>query len=250
MKISAANRIYPETERQDTDLWTDSEGKEVRNQIANAKNRLKELSADKGLNEEEREKKQKELRQKITELNNQLRQRQAELQRQQQEQKTSAAVPEEDSSNPQTAGDSEEALLAAGIPHTGARAILAAGSAVGHAKSQGSLAASLESRVRILQGEIKQDQERGLDTRLKQEELKKLEKKAARLNGFGSSYLADASQELKQALEAKTRPGQKTPKNNPDGFVRLIKSPLSSAPKHKTDIYLGGNMFSHVDFHF
>lgn len=247
MKISATARVYPDTERQNTDLWTDSEGKEVRNQIAAAKCRLKELSADKALNEEEREKKQKELQQKITDLNNQLRQRRLELHRRQQEQRKSAAVPDEDGSHSQSSDPPEDSPKAAVLPETGARAIFAASSAVGSAKSQGSLAASLESRVRILQGEIKQDEERGLDTRFKQDELERLEKKAARLNGFGSSSLAKASANLKQALEQEIRPGQK---NNSDGFVRLIKSPLSSAPKSKTDIYLRGDMFSHVDFHF
>ena len=250
MKVSGINRLYSDVERQNTDLWQDSKGKEVRNQIAEAKNRLKELAADKGLDEEEREKEQKEIQQKIADLNKQLRQRQLELQRKQQEPKSNSSNPSEDDDDTQKTDSKPDEPQSASFPKTGSKAIIAARSAIHNAKSQGTLANTLKSQARILQGEIKQDEERGKDTRIKQEELKKLEKKATRLSRAGFGFLADASKEMRQAAKMDNRTQKKTGQKNPDGFVRPLKSPLRSAPKNKTDIYIQRNMFSSVDFHF
>ena len=251
MKISGINnKQYPDTERSNTDLWMDSEGKEVRNEIADAKNRLKELSTDKGLNEEEREKKRQEIQQKIADLNQKLRQRQMELQREQQEQKKASAVPSEDNAESAKNSFQQEEPDSVNLSQHGSRAIFAAHSAIQNATSQEALASALESQARILQGEIKQDEERGKDTRIKQEELKKLEKKATQLNRSGFGFLTDASKEIRQAAKKDNPAGKKSAQNNPDGFVRPLKSPISSAPKRKTDIYIQRNMFSSVDFHF
>ena len=251
MKISGTNqKLCPDIDRPNTDLWMDSKGKEVREQITDAKNRLKELSTDTGLNEEEREKKRKEIQQKITELNKQLRQRQIELQREQQEQKRTSAAPTEDKTLSNNTDVRKKEPPSADSTHTGTKAIIAAASAIGQAQSQGSLASSLESQLRVLQAEIKQDKERGRDTSIKQEELKKLESKVAKLNRTGISLLEDAAKEIRKAAIKDTLPEKKSGRNNSDGFVRLLKSPLSSAPKSKTDIYIKGDMFSHVDFHF
>ena len=249
MKINGIDQKYPKTERRSKDLWMDSKGKEVQSQIANTKNRLKELSADQGLNEEEKEKQRKELQQKLADLNKQLRKRQLELQQKMQEQKQTAYHPTKEKTDVLDAKSNNDKADTTGFPQTGTKAIIAANSAIHHAKSHETLAAELKSQVRILQGEIKQDQERGKDTSHKQKELQKLEDKAAKLNGAGFGLLADASKEMRQAAQKEKHPNKKIGKQ-PDGFVRPLKSPLSSKPKSKTDIYIKGDMFSNVDFHF
>lgn len=227
--------------RYQTDLWMDSKGKDVQNQISDAKNRLKELTSDTVLNEEEKERKRQQIRQELANLNKELKKRQWELQREQND---------PSSSDPKGTNAAEASLKTDNKPQTGTKATIAADSAISHAASHNKLASELESRVRILQGEIKQDEALGKDTSLKQKELEKLENKAARLNGTGFYFLADASKELKQAMEKEIRPDKKSKTGESDGFVRPLKPPFSPAPKSKTDIYIKKNMFSHVDFHF
>ncbi len=252
MKIHSLDHRYSDRERQNGDLRTDSKGKEVQMRIMDAKNRLKGLASDHVLNEEEKERKRREIQQQLEELKKELKKRQ--LQSAQQGRASAADAAEEPAQSPgREPAEAKEAASRtpdAEHTHTGARAILAAGSAVSHAGSHGRLASEMESRVRILQGEIRQDEARGQDTGYKQRELKKLETKAARLNGAGMNALADASKELKTAMERENGLGKKARGSSPDGFVRPLKSPFSAAPKAKTDIYLRRNPFSTVDFHF
>lgn len=250
MKVNGINKIYSGAERYGSDMSMDSKSKEVQNQIANARNRLKELAADKGLNEEEKEKKRQEIQQKLTELNNELKQRQMEVQREQQERKKEAFRTAEEEADRKDAKLSEEKLPDMGISQGGMKAMLSADASVRHAQTHGHMAMALEGRVRILQGEIKQDAERGKDTSQKKKELQKLESKAARMKGAKINFLTDASEELKEAFR-KERPaenGQK--KSGKDGVVRQMKSPFHMASKNKTDSYVKGNMFSNVEFHF
>ena len=53
MKINSMDNRYSGKEHQSADLRMDSKGKEVQNQILDAKKRLKELSSDNALSEEE-----------------------------------------------------------------------------------------------------------------------------------------------------------------------------------------------------
>lgn len=255
MKIASANQRYSDLKRQNTDLRMDSKGKEVQTQILDAQKKLKELSFDNVMNEEEKEKKRQQIQQQIAELNQELKKRQLELQRKQQDSASLAASPAEkqaisDPNGLEGSQSPDQKSQTAPYGQTATKAFIAAGSAVGHANSQGKLASELKSKMRILQGEIKQDEARGKDTSFKQKELEKLESKAARLSGSGFSFLADASKELRQAAKKELYPGKKNKTNPSDGFVRPLKSPLSAAPKAKSNAYIKQNLFSNVDFHF
>ena len=251
MKINSMDNRYSGKEHQSADLRMDSKGKEVQNQILDAKKRLKELSSDNALSEEEKERKRQQIQQQLTDLKKELKARQLELNRTQQEKKYAAqTMPEDNAKSPAQNQPKETNPPATENTQTGTKAIIAAKTAVNHASAHGKLAAELKSKVRILQGEIRQDEARGKDTSHKQKELKKLEDKTARLNGVGSNFLADVSKELQKAMEKESKAGGKIKKNNPDGFVRPLKSPLSAQPKAKTNIYMKRNPFSTVDFHF
>ena len=250
MRIHGINSAYTEAERTNTNVSMDSKSKEVQSQITDAKNSLKELSADKALNEEEKEKKRQELKQKLSDLNHQLRQRQMELLREQQEKRKEALNPLQEDEDAKETKRQENGLSGTGVSQGGIKAMVSADTSVLHAQKHGYIAKSFEGRVRVLQGEIRQDEERGKDTRQKEQELKKLEEKAARMKGAKVSFLTDASKELKRASEKELRKGKKIEKAGGDGVVRQVKPPFGQSSKQKTNGYLGGGMFSNVDFHF
>lgn len=245
MKIGSINRINMEAERSGSGQMIDSESKEFQNQIASAQNKLKDLAADHKLNDEEKEKKRKEIQQKITELNNQLKQHQTERRREQQEMKDKRNSLEEESVRAE-----EDETDAMGFSDVGMKAILAASSSINHAKAQGNMAMATESKARVLQTEISQDVRYGKDTAQKQKELKKLEQTAVKIKGAKMSYLSKASREMRMAAEKERNAEKKSDKGKSDYSVNPALVPWHSDTKKKTDIYLWGQMFSNVDFHF
>lgn len=244
MKISSVNRINQEAERANAFQPSDSESKEVQNQISSAQKKLKELASDHQLNEEEKAKKRKEIQQQIAELNKQLKQHQMELRREKEKEKASN-VPEEEEEK----RSFEEEAGAKGAAQNGIKAIISANSAISHAKAQGNLALSMEGRVRVLQSEISQDERYGKDTGQKQRELKKLEQKAVKVKGAKMSYLSKAAREMRESAAQERQTDKKSGSKRENISVNPA-SPLRSPAKSRTDIYIKGNMFSNVDFHF
>lgn len=243
MKISNVNRINQEAEKTNAFQASDSESKDVMNQISSAQKKLKELASDHQLNEEEKAKKRKEIQQQIAELNKQLKQHQMELRRQQEKEKA-ANVSEEEEEKQKL---QEETEVKADL--SGTKAIISANSAISQAKAQGNLALSMEGRVRVLQSEISQDERYGKNTDQKQKELKKLEQKAIKVKGAKMSYLSKASREMRESAARDQKADMKSGTKKESAFVNPA-SPMRSAGKSRTDIYIRGNMFSHVDFHF
>lgn len=246
MKIYDMNRHHAEAGRANANWQMDSKSKEFQNQIANAQNRLKDLSVDKELGEDEKSKKRQEIQQQITDLNNQLRQHQLQMQREMREQKAD----KEDSDEEQTNGIKDETEQNPVHAQTAMKGILSANSALKLAQTQGSMSLEMESRVRILQSEIKQDARYGKDTEQKKSELEKLEKKAVKVKGAKMSYLANASKEMKRAAELQKETDRSFKKKKQIESVNPAAISGSSSVQRKTNIYIQGNMFSHVDFHF
>lgn len=246
MKIYDMNRHHAEAGRANANWQTDSKSKEFQNQIANAQNRLKDLSVDKELGEDEKSKKRQELQQQITDLNNQLRQHQLQMQREMREKKADTEVSDEE----KTDGIKEEKEQKPVHVQTARDAILSANSAIQLAQTQGSMSLEMENRVRVLQTEIKQDARYGKDTEQKKKELEKLEKKAVKVKGAKMSYLANASKEMKRAAELQKETDRNFKKKKQTESVNPAAASGNFSVKRKTDIYIQGNMFSHVDFHF
>ena len=246
MKIYDMNRHHAEVGRANADWQTDSKSKEFQNQIANAQNRLKDLTVDKELGEDEKSKKRQEIQQQITDLNNQLRQHQLQMQREMREQKADTKDSEEEQAN----GIRDEIEQPSVHAQTAREVILSANSAIKLAQAQGSLSMEMENRVRVLQTEIKQDARYGKDTEQKKNELEKLEKKAVKVKGAKMSYLANVSKEIKRGAELQKETDRSFKKKKQTESVNPAAASWNSSVKRKTDIYIQGNMFSHVDFHF
>lgn len=220
----------------------DSESKEFQNQITNAQNRLQELSANNDMTEEEKKQKRQEIQKQITELNNQLRQHQIELRREQQAQKKSEGdMPD--------GTQEEEEKQAAGLPQNGMKAVVSAESAIKQAKAQGRVAMEMENKVRVLQGEIKQDAGRGRDTETKQRELENLEIRATNISGAQMGILSDAAREIKQVTELESGEDKKKAEEQKKLSEKTVNVAMGAVSKNKTDIYTRGKMFSSVDIH-
>lgn len=242
MKIEEANRGSLWTEQIGTVQATDSESKNLRNQIIGEQKRLKELTVDNELNAEEKRKKRQEIQKQITELNNQLKQHQIELRKEQKEKEKKGANIESESSE-------EEESTEKGMSQTGMKAIISVDSAISHAKAQENVSITLDSRVRVLQDEIKQDTGRGKDTKMKEKELESLEDKAIRVKAAKMEILADAALEIKQAAEEEYQADKNNKEKKKSNTTDTIPVFQNSAAKKKTDIYEKGKMFSNVDFH-
>lgn len=246
MKINEANRVNVRTEKAGMVQEMDSESKEFQNQIASAQNQLKELTANNELSAEEKAKKRQEIQKQITELNNQLRQHQIELRREQQEKEENG----ENVSLGEQSEDAEEERLATGMSQTGMKAIISADSAISRAKAQGNISMEVESRARVLQSEIKQDAERGKDTKVKQKELEKLESKAIKTQGAKMEILTGAVREIRKAAQKEIQTDKKTGKEKMKSSDEKVAAVPNFAAKKKTDAYITGKMFSNVEFHF
>lgn len=246
MKIEEANRGNLWTEQIGTVPAMDSESKDLQNQIVGEQKRLKELTVDNELNAEEKKKKRQEIQKQISELNNQLRQHQIELRKEQKEKEKDGA-----NMDLREQGESleEEESTEKGMTQTGMKAIISADSAISHAKVQENVSIALDSRVRVLQGEIKQDTGRGKDTKMKQKELENLQDKAIRAEAAKMEILADVALEIKQAAEKEKQADKNNKEKKKSSSIDTVPVFQNSAAKKKTDIYEKGKMFSNVDFH-
>ena len=113
----------------------DSVSKNIQNQIANAQQKLQDLSSNEELSLEDKMKKRQEIQQEITNLNQQLRQHQIEQRKEQQSKKSSM--------DDMVAGTKNtSAKKGTGLSQAGMRAMISADSSMKQAKVQGSMALS------------------------------------------------------------------------------------------------------------
>ena len=153
-------------------MGSDSVSKNLQNQIANAQKQLQELSDNKDMSIEEKMKKRQEIQQRITDLNNQLRQHQIEMRKEQQEK----AVKSSEKRN-----SARKESKSAGLSQESMKAMISADSAVPQAQVQGSVVTRMEGRAGILTAEIKQDEASGRNVEAKKEELAEVQQKATAL---------------------------------------------------------------------
>ena len=83
MKINGFNGTNTQTGAMGMAQANDSVSKNIQNQIANAQQKLQDLSSNEGLSLEDKMKKRQEIQQEITNLNQQLRQHQIEHRKEQ-----------------------------------------------------------------------------------------------------------------------------------------------------------------------
>lgn len=197
MKINGFNGTNTQTGAIGMAQANDSVSKNIQNQIANAQQKLQDLSSNEELSLEDKMKKRQEIQQEITNLNQQLRQHQIEQRKEQQSKKSSI--------DDMVAGTKNtSAKKGTGLPQAGMRAMISADSSMKQAKVQGSMATQMEGRAGVLESEIKQDAGKG-NTEKKEEELADLQAKAQSATAAQMSSLSDANKSMEEAAKADNR---------------------------------------------
>ena len=198
MRINGFNGANTRTEMIGMVQADDSVSKNIKNQIANAQQKLQDLSSNKEMSSEDKMKKRQEIQQEIMNLNQQLRQLQIELRREQQS-KSSSSMDDMIADTKNTSSKKD-----AGLSQTGMQAMISADSFVKQAKTQGNVATQMKGRAAVLESEIKQDAGKS-NTEQKQAELAVLQEKAQAATGSQMSTLADADKSIKEAAKAENR---------------------------------------------
>ena len=206
MKINGFNGTNTQTGAMGMAQANDSVSKNIQNQIANAQQKLQDLSSNEELSLEDKMKKRQEIQQEITNLNQQLRQHQIEQRKEQQSKKSSM--------DDMVAGTKNtSAKKGTGLSQAGMRAMISADSSMKQAKVQGSMATQMEGRAGVLESEIKQDAGKG-NTEKKEEELADLQAKAQSATAAQMSSLSDANKSMEEAAKADNRTDAAETKKN------------------------------------
>ena len=176
-------------------MQSDSYTKSIQRQIADAQQKLQDLSSNEELSLEDKMKKRQEIQQEITNLNQQLRQHQMELRREQQSQKSS-------SMDELIAGTKHtSAKKGTGLSQASMQAIISADTSMKQANVQGSVAAGLKGRAGVLESEIRQDAGKG-NTEKKEQKLADIQEKVQSATAQQMSLVASANQEVEEAAKA------------------------------------------------
>ena len=198
-------------------MQSDSYTKNIQRQIADAQQKLQDLSSNEELSLEDKMKKRQEIQQEITNLNQQLRQHQMEQRREQQSQKSS-------SMDDMIAGTKHtSAKKGTGLSQASMQAIISADTSMKQANVQGSVAAGLKGRAEVLESEIRQDAGKGT-TEKKEQELADIQGKVQSATAQQMSMVARANQEVEEAAKVdsaenteKTESADKTNNTNKTG---------------------------------
>ena len=216
----------------------DSFSKSINNQIANAQKQLQELSENKDMSMEEKMKRRQEIQQQITDLNNQLRQHQIE-QRKEQQEKAAKSAEKKDSA--------KKADKGTGLSQASMTAIISADAAMSQAQVQGSVATRMEGRAGVLEAEIKLDSANGGNVEAKQEELAKVQQKAAAAGGSQTNILASVSKDIEEAANADKTDNKK--ENIPaDGEKKSVDTDVAESVAADDEVVVPKRtVYSHVD---
>ncbi|MCM1257973.1 MAG: FlxA-like family protein [Roseburia sp.] len=179
---------------------SDSYSKNIKNQIASAQEKLKELSSNKEISLEEKMKKRQEIQKQIAELNNQLRQHEMEQIKQQRQEKRSSTEDAQGGNGKTRAGKSGK--KGRGLSQASMKALISAGSAMGQIHAGQQISTQIEGQANVLKAEVKQDKRAGIDTQAKEEELAGLEENLAKAQASQMEILGKANEEMRGASQA------------------------------------------------
>lgn len=198
-------------------LGEDAFTKNIKNQISQAQKEMQQLSANQELSMEDKMKKRQELSQKITDLNNQLRQHQVEQRREKQQQMAAEKKKSEPDTKENLSKDSMKSMISADM-------------SIKQAKEQGSVVGHMKAEANVLKMEIKQDASRSANVEAKQEKLAKIDQKIASAEEGQMKQLAKADKSLKEHAkdtaekksskeEEKEEAEEKEQKTHQNGYV-------------------------------
>ena len=227
MRINGFSGTNTQTGTMGMTQGNDSVSKNIQNQIANAQQKLQDLSSNEEMSLEDKMKKRQEIQQEINNLNQQLRQHQIE-QRKEQQSKNSSSMDDMVAGTSNTSKKKDTGLSQASM-----QAMLCADSSMKQAKVQGSMATQIQGRASVLESEIKQDAGKG-NTEKKEEELAELKAKAQSATAAQMSTLADANKSVEEAAKAENSNTEDTAtKNNTDKSEKTQES--AGAAAEETD---------------
>ena len=227
MRINGFSGTNTQTGTMGMTQGNDSVSKNIQNQIANAQQKLQDLSSNEEMSLEDKMKKRQEIQQEINNLNQQLRQHQIE-QRKEQQSKNSSSMDDMVAGTSNTSKKKDTGLSQASM-----QAMISADSSMKQAKVQGSMAAQIQGRASVLESEIKQDAGKG-NTEKKEEELAELQAKAQSATAAQMSTLADANKSVEEAAKAENSNTEDTAtKNNTDKSEKTQES--AGAAAEETD---------------
>lgn len=218
MRINGFSGTNTQTGTMGMTQGNDPVSKNIQNQIANAQQKLQDLSSNEEMSLEDKMKKHQEIQQEINNLNQQLRQHQIE-QRSKQQSKNSSFMDDMVAGTSNTSKKKD-----AGLSQASMQAMLCADSSMKQAKVQGSMATQMQGRASVLEFEIKQDAGKG-NTEKKEEELAELQAKAQSATAAQMSTLADANKSVEEAAKAENSNTEDTAtKNNTDKSEKTQES--------------------------
>ncbi len=244
---------------------SDTESKGLQNQISVARQQLEKLSTNQEMTVEEKKQKRQEIQNQISELNRELRQRQAELRREQLQEsgkengqaqkleedgtKKFPGQDEEKENEKETNAARQEKEEKVILPYRKMEAILTAKSVENQAGTQERVVSDLTGRARIVQSEIAQDAGRGQETERKEEALEELERRAARASEAQMGFLTNAAQQIsKTGWQDGRRSGQQEKKDD-TRVAAMAGLPQKEAAKEAINSYHAGKRYSSVTFH-
>lgn len=111
------------------------------------------------------------------------------------------AVKEEAIAEEETKNTEEEETRDTNRPGEDMQAMVSSDSSLQQASRQGTVIAKIKDGIAILKGEIKQDENRGIDTERKQAELEKMKQQQQRATAFQFAVLGEADDAMKSAAE-------------------------------------------------
>ena len=219
MRINGFSGTNTQTGTMGMTQGNDSVSKNIQNQIANAQQKLQDLSSNEEMSLEDKMKKRQEIQQEINNLNQQLRQHQIE-QRSKQQSKNSSSMDDMVAGTSNTSKKKDTGLSQASM-----QAMICADSSMKQAKVQG--------RASVLESEIKQDAGKG-NTEKKEEELAELQAKAQSATAAQMSTLVDANKSVEEVAKAENSNTEDTAtKNNTDKSEKTQES--AGAAAEETD---------------
>ena len=196
MTINGISGANTQTAKMGMNQATDSYGKNIQSQIANAQKRLQELSANEGMTLEEKMKKRQEIQQQISDLNMQLRQHQIEQRKERQQAKGSSMDEMPGGTNAKAGSKS------AGLSQASMTAMISADASIKQSKVQGSVAVKMEDRAGVLESEIKLETGNDVIVAKKKEELADVTQQAQAATASQMNTLAEANQAVEEAAAA------------------------------------------------
>lgn len=192
--------------------------KNAQSQIEELRKQLQQLAENKDMDPKTKTEKKQQIQQQISDLNTQIRQRQAEMRKEKQSPKenTQRAAAE--------AETKKENAKAGGFSAASASALISASNALSIADKLSGLNAKLSGRARELTAEIETDKSRGADVTAKQAELDKVSKGVTNTAAAHAEVLSEADDTLKNAAEADSAAEEKSGVNKKEDNEKEIKT--------------------------